>query len=202
MKPLLIIFAIVLCCMTGLDGQFSVLPRSGEGRVLRAESATFWQDPQHLVPSIFWSPAGLDAQIERKWWRKAPILPTLSKNGLKPILTATGEVIWAEPIIEGFLNLYREPVQVDVNNQAMTNTDLSSVYNYWIGKRYMVKITNSNYKEVVKDQLTGAKDLHRKLGKVGFRFENLPSMVLYYNHFFSTEPLQVNRLSKNDLLLK
>lgn len=47
----------------------------------------------------------------------------------------------------------------------------------------VVEITPVNYKKKIKKYLPNAPALHKRLGRAGFRFENLTSMVKFYNDF-------------------
>ena len=47
----------------------------------------------------------------------------------------------------------------------------------------VVEITPTNYKKKIKKYLPNAPALHKRLGRSGFRFENLSSMIKFYNDF-------------------
>ena len=208
MKKEILVLVLISITLVTLNGQFAILPKSGEGRMARSDAAVFLQEPQFLKPSIFWSPKKVDLQLNRKWWRNPPNLPELKNNGLERIIVSDGQPIWVEPMIKGFISLYREPV-VPQNSMLTNNTSWSTNHEdgepscrYWIGRQQFSLITNMNYKQVVRSIFSEANDLHEKLGNRGFRFENLPSMVIYYNSYFAQQPLQINRLSREDLILR
>ncbi len=185
--------------------QALVFPRAGEGTMNRAEQITFLPDPQFLVPSVFWSKKKMDWQVERKWWRNAPVLPKLENNGLRPLLMQDGSIVWAEPLIEGFISLHREPVYIEDNTAFMDEEFAESslsYFRYWVSAEKVVQITGNNYKTIIRKLLPEAKELHEKLGKLGFRFENVPSMILYYNRFFADDSLVINNMVPNNMLLR
>ncbi|MEM1220511.1 MAG: hypothetical protein AAGH79_16435, partial [Bacteroidota bacterium] len=41
-----------------------------------------------------------------------------------------------------------------------------------------------NYKKCIRRYLPEAQDLHRRLGKRGFRYKNVPQMIRFYNRFY------------------
>ena len=96
------------------------------------------------------------------------------------------EVANMYPIVEGAVKLFYEPDDIvvfdDRDEQENTTIATLKVNLFYIGTSKQVEQINSgNYKRLVKKYLPHAYDLHQRLGKRGFRFENLPSMLLYYN---------------------
>lgn len=88
--------------------------------------------------------------------------------------------------VDGLVKLFYEPTEIieyeDISEEGSLNLTAHNVDLYYIGTDLEVEaITVNNYKRLVKQYLPNATELHRRLGKRGFRFENLPSMVLYYN---------------------
>ncbi len=55
---------------------------------------------------------------------------------------------------------------------------------YFLGvEGNVIEITPANYKKKIKKYLPNAPALHKRLGRPGFRFENLNSMIKFYNDF-------------------
>ncbi len=55
---------------------------------------------------------------------------------------------------------------------------------FFLGKGLVVEeITTSNYKKLIEKYMPNAPDLHQRLGKLGFRYENVQQMVSFYNKF-------------------
>ena len=55
------------------------------------------------------------------------------------------------------------------------------------------RISPGNFRRLVRKYLPDATDLHKRIGKRGFRFENLPSMILYYNKHISENPTPLTK---------
>ncbi len=90
------------------------------------------------------------------------------------------------PAVEGPINLFYESTEVieykRISGQGFVPVTIRNVDVYYIGVgREVEQVNAGNYKRLVKKYLPDATDLHQRLGKRGFRFENIPSMVLYYN---------------------
>ena len=84
--------------------------------------------------------------------------------------------------VDGPVKLYYEPADIIVFEDKSTTITTLEVDLFYIGTNNEVEQINSgNYKRMVKKYLPNAQELHQRLGKRGFRFENLPSMILYYN---------------------
>lgn len=123
----------------------------------------------------------------------------------KKVPTTCGRLIWAEPIIAGEISLYREGYVEESLEQIGINwytTENKIAYRYWIGKDLLTEVNSTNYRALVKKYLPEASKLHKKLGKYGFRFENLPSMVLYYNNFFGNETDVVYNMDQLKMILR
>ncbi len=84
--------------------------------------------------------------------------------------------------VDGPVKLFYEPADVIVFEDRSTTITTLEANLFYIGTSNEVEQINSgNYKRMVKKYLPNAHELHKRLGKRGFRFENLPSMILYYN---------------------
>ena len=203
MRTILLVILSMMMSLPSSFGQFVATPRWGAEMPNGTSAASLAQNAQVLMPSIFWSPQTIDFGLNRKWWRNPLKEPNLKNNGLTKIIVNNGSVIWAEPIVAGFVSLYREPVHPANANtdQVMGSFGTAPAHRYWVGKQRFVQINNTNYKNVIKTQLDEAGDLHKKLGKKGFQFENVPSMIVYYNHFYANEPLQIHRFHQENFIL-
>ena len=51
----------------------------------------------------------------------------------------------------------------------------------------IVKLTPHNYKKLIRQHLPELKELHQSLGRIGFRYQQIPFMVAHYNN-------EINRL--------
>lgn len=49
----------------------------------------------------------------------------------------------------------------------------------------LLEVTSYNYRAVIMKYLPNAAEIHKRLGKRGFRYENLVQMIRYYNEFKS-----------------
>ena len=53
-----------------------------------------------------------------------------------------------------------------------------------------IEVHPHRYKKIIKEYLPHAPALHKRLGKPGFRYENMPSMIQFYNRFRAQNPKQ------------
>ncbi len=106
------------------------------------------------------------------------------------LVNAKGKKILVQPVVEGEVNLFRQSYIGRVRSKAKNrgpNIRKKVLYRYFIGKHRVEPVSAFNYKPLVKKYLKDAVHLHQKLGKPGFRFENLAIMVNYYNHWHILE---------------
>lgn len=99
-----------------------------------------------------------------------------------------GKMIVVQPVIAGVVGLYRqayEREEVDVLGIPTVVTR----FRYYLGKDQIEEISRDNYRELVRKYLVEAPELHRKLGRIGFRYENVPSMIIYYNRYKTTQDM-------------
>lgn len=98
-----------------------------------------------------------------------------------------GKQIEVEHLVKGSLDLYishnYEKRWVTGPRAKKTKQELVVRYFLKIGNK-IEKLTPLNYKKLIKRHLVNATLLHQELGKKGFRFENIPSMIDYYNRFY------------------
>lgn len=201
MRQIIIIVLLLALALYVLPAQPPLQTRMGYGSLDRSELATFWPDNQQLTPSIFWSRQELDLGKHRKWWRNSITMSEIQTFGLKKIVTNNGPTVLVEPIIEGTISLYVQRLErPEFYSFGASNRE--NTLQYWIGNNTFFSIDHLNYKKVIKHLLPEGKSLHRQLGKVGFRFENLPSMVLYYNNFYADEQLTFKQVPMKRLILE
>lgn len=109
---------------------------------------------------------------------------TLSKR------TVDGEKLVVEPLIIGEVSLYRQAYEESEVRLEVIGPELHVVkHRYFIGGDVIEEINFDNYRPLIKKYLAKAPEIHQKLGRSGFRHENIPSMIVYYNRFKSEEPL-------------
>lgn len=98
-----------------------------------------------------------------------------------------GHLITAEHIVKGPLNLfvyaYFRPETIDTGLRVVPAGTVEEKRFFLGVNGEVIEITSSNYKKMIKRHLPNAKHLHKRLGKVGFRFQNLSSMIQFYNDF-------------------
>lgn len=96
--------------------------------------------------------------------------------------------------INGAIKLYsvlKEDIElidtemVTVADKLGTNSEWHLAYNkdYYIGysDTNIEAITPSNFKRIAKKYFANAPELASSIGKKGFRYKNLPTIILYYN---------------------
>lgn len=110
----------------------------------------------------------------------------LANNDVVMIRIGNGYVA-ADHIVKGPLNLfvytYDRPETIDTGLRVVPAGTVTE-QRFFLGvDGEVIEITSSNYKKMIKRHLPNAKHLHKRLGKVGFRFQNLSSMVQFYNNF-------------------
>ena len=112
---------------------------------------------------------------------------SIKENGLIKYQT-DGKPILVQPVILGEVCLYRKPHH-ELKPDAHGRMSYHMSFTYFIGKEEIESIGPLNYRELIKKYMSDASELHRKLGRKGFRYENIPSMILYYNRFKSDQPV-------------
>jgi hypothetical protein len=110
-----------------------------------------------------------------------------SFNDLIP-LYVDGTIIQAEHLEKGPVNLYRgityETTFTASRNGLYAEREQNRVERFFIGTEdALEEVTHYNYKMLIKKYLPNARELHKRLGRVGFRFENVRYMVQFYNKF-------------------
>lgn len=112
-----------------------------------------------------------------------PVLVTTIKNN-KPI------EVPMQLEIDGELKLYsvlQEDVDSTDREESVNDFDfmtwiLHPDKDFYIGHGNKVEaITPSNFKRIAKKYFAKAPELAKRIGKRGFRYKNLPAMILYYN---------------------
>ncbi|MEL7123133.1 MAG: hypothetical protein AAFO07_27030, partial [Bacteroidota bacterium] len=98
-----------------------------------------------------------------------------------------GVDLYAEHLVKGNLNLFLNQQLEKTVLQKPENkyeTALVNVKRYFIGvEDQIIEITPLNYKQMIKKYLPHAPDLHNRLGKKDFQFENIEEMFTFYNEF-------------------
>ena len=98
-----------------------------------------------------------------------------------------GVDLYVEHLVKGDLNLFLNQQlekQVLQKPENQYETALVNVKRYFIGvEDKIIEITPLNYKQMIKKYLPHAPDLHNKLGKEGFQFENIKELFTFYNEF-------------------
>lgn len=92
----------------------------------------------------------------------------------------------AQHLVKGHVNLYVSHTFIEKKVTGPFYRKKKSVYvkRYFLKIEHLVELLSPyNYKRMLKKHLPNAPDLHRRLGRLGFRYENLPSIVRYYNEF-------------------
>ncbi|MFK7983113.1 MAG: hypothetical protein AB8G86_24250 [Saprospiraceae bacterium] len=91
-----------------------------------------------------------------------------------------------------------EAATVPTTNKAnFINWVLNPNKDFYIGFGDNVEaITPGNFKKLVKKYFSDAPELTQRIGKRGFRYKNLPSMILYYNKIVNKGEV----LTKGDLV--
>lgn len=110
-----------------------------------------------------------------------------------------GRILPAQQLEEGVLDLYVSVQElmktIRIGTELVTN-DVVEEKRYFLGINNALKeVTDQNYKAVIKKHLPNAPELHKRLGKRGFRYENLRYMVKFYNKF------RAKNIENNDRLL-
>ena len=122
----------------------------------------------------------------------------LGNNGLVSLLSTDNKepIVAAEHMdmeINGVIQLYsvlKEEIEL-IDMELMSNRlekeakDWTLVYNrdYFIGydKVNIEAITPSNFKRIAKKYFSDLPELSGIIGKKGFRYKNLPTIILFYN---------------------
>lgn len=108
----------------------------------------------------------------------------VSKDSTSKMMIDGNEIV-LEKIIEGKVALYRQAYQDEdlFETLGILSPAYETKYRYFIGGEEIKAIDGGNYKKLIRQYLKNAPELHNRLGRNGFRFKNLPSMIMYYNRF-------------------
>jgi hypothetical protein len=112
---------------------------------------------------------------------------SVQANNNPVTLMIEGVATPAVHLVAGEINLYvvyRTEVQmIPVNDfHYRTGTVESSTFFIGVGEQ-LEELKPSNYKKIIRRHLANAPYLHKHLGKPGFRYENIPYMIEFYNRF-------------------
>jgi len=113
-------------------------------------------------------------------------LLSLEKQDL-PFISKTiisGHQVQVSPLVEGTMNLYFRMIPISEANQYnpyFPYNEPTEVPQFFIGTTHLMRIDEWNYESVLKQLMTDRPILVKKLGRQGFRFENIRQMVYYYN---------------------
>ena len=111
-----------------------------------------------------------------------PLLANIDSTAI----VCKGEIIDCTVLIDGTMklfvtNYYRKAM---VDHALVLKWDSVKVTRYFLKTSGSVEeINTNNYKKMITRLLPDAPELHKRLGRRGFRFENVPYMVQYYNRF-------------------
>ncbi len=108
--------------------------------------------------------------------------------------------------IDGAVKLYsalKEDIYEETEKMFSTKNEkflkwiLNADKNFYIGIGDKAElITLNNYKRLAKKYFSATPELVKRIGKRGFRYKNLPSMILYFNKMTANE----GGLTKADIL--
>ena len=99
-----------------------------------------------------------------------------------------GQRLFGLKVLDGELNLYAVKdyiLDTEFAYGGIEPKKRKSIRYFLECEKEVKEVTANNYKEIVKKYLPNAPDLHERLGKKGFRFENIYYMVRFYNQFRS-----------------
>ena len=98
-----------------------------------------------------------------------------------------GQSVIAMKVLDGGIPLYECTIveeQIEAANPFAVAIEQVKVKRFFVGvAEGLVSITPKNYNKVIKQHLPDAPELHQKLGRRGFRYENIPQMIEFYNRF-------------------
>ena len=204
MKNTGLLILLVLFCIVSLHSQFTILPKSGEGRLMRSESAVFLQDPQFLKPSIFWSPEKIDFQINRKWWRNPPSLPQLKYTGLELDITQGGLLFFSNLAFNRSIGT----TQNDSNYHPIffTSQNLEPIQKHGNGIQFQFVLDGqqkpfahpSNHEPIINEENIYAFVLQNQLGQRWHIFESISPRIIYYNYLFQDHSILMSQIEQKN----
>lgn len=104
-----------------------------------------------------------------------------------PIITKTiisGQQVNVSPVVEGIMSLYFRMIPIseaNLYNPYFPDNEPAEVPQFFIGKEELMRIDEWNYETILKQVMQDKPVLIKRLGRQGFRFENLKQMVYFYN---------------------
>ena len=98
------------------------------------------------------------------------------------------EIVKAKKVVEGDICLYECTIAIDPLSGNDTNgiaIEPEFTQRFFVLIRgEFISLKPGNYKKFIRRYLPEARDLHRQLGKRGFRYKNVPQMIRFYNRFY------------------
>ena len=104
-----------------------------------------------------------------------------------PIITKTilnGQQVKVAPLVEGVISLYYRMIPISEANlytPFFPDNEPAEVPQFFVGKEELMRIDEWNYESIIKQVMKDTPELTKRLGRQGFRFENLKQMVIFYN---------------------
>lgn len=112
-------------------------------------------------------------------------LPLIASNKQVVKETQTGTSIEVEVVQEGNISLFTNESQVIPTtipeDPLVSYTQTYTTYYIAKGENDLLEIHCANYKEVLKTQMSDNQELSAKVGKRGFKFKELGSIIESYN---------------------
>lgn len=115
-----------------------------------------------------------------------------SKGPVSKMIVDGNEIV-LEKVIDGVVALYRQAYQDEDLFECLgiLSPVYETKYRYFIGGGEKIEaIDGGNYKKLIPQYLKNAPELYGRLGRSGFRFKNLPSMIMYYNRIKADQPTE------------
>lgn len=131
-----------------------------------------------------------------------PFFPAIESNS--PVERAFMDMEIVGPlklfsVLKEDIELIDTEIVHEVNENDANDWFLAYNRDYFIGysEAEVEQISPSNFKKIAKKYFANTLELAQNIGKKGFRYKNLPSMILYYNE----KMIEGKAVTKEDKLL-
>lgn len=129
-----------------------------------------------------------------------PVVPSVENELVGPTMTTEiSGAIQLYSILKEDIELIDTEAIPGIANKNTTDWHLAYNRDYFIGYNAdkMEAITPSNFKRIAKKYFASTPELVGSIGKKGFRYKNLPTIILYYNN----QVTQGKNITKEDKLV-
>jgi len=139
------------------------------------------------------------------------VFGTISLAHNEPILVTKvigeeKEMVFMNKVVDESISLYYETTPITeyswTKKDGFIASTIKEIEVFYIGIGTKVEhINTGNFKRLLEKYLPNAQGLHKRIRKKGFKFENLPSIILFYNKQKNGESSPLTKKEKASALV-